>query len=477
LNKICVLCEDPEYRKFLSELLTIFYLVTNIEFVQNPEQPTDADFLQVYKTNGLTEVVYTRDGEVKTYSFNDQDIVKNRTKTVKRILFRFLNEIWQSELPWGFLTGVRPVKMAVNMLLQGFTPEEAQKSLENDFLIAPEKAKLLTDLANKELTLTGRVPTVTDTVSLYISIPFCPDRCAYCSFTSYVYSKNENMVSEYVDCLVKELEYIKEVVKGKGQGIQTVYIGGGTPGVLPPMLTDKLLGAVDDLCTDETIEITFEAGRPEVFNDEKQKIVKNHRVTRICINPQSMDDRILKNIGRNHTVEDILRCFDLAVKNGFDNINTDIIVGLPGETVESFSKNLEALLDLNPQSVTVHTLAMKKKAGLIQNHNAQDIVNNKDVDEMIRMTERKLFNQGFEPYYLYRQKMTVGNRENVGYCKKGFECIYNIQMIGERQTIYGAGAGATGRFVSEDLLITRKTNKKLVDQYIKDIRDGNFGYG
>lgn len=285
------------------------------------------------------------------------------------------------------------------------------------------------------------------------------------------------MVSEYVDCLVKELEYIKEVVKGKGQGIQTVYIGGGTPGVLPPMLTDKLLGAVDDLCTDETIEITFEAGRPEVFNDEKQKIVKNHRVTRICINPQSMDDRILKNIGRNHTVEDILRCFDLAVKNGFDNINTDIIVGLPGETVESFSKNLEALLDLNPQSVTVHTLAMKKKAGLIQNHNAQDIVNNKDVDEMIRMTERKLFNQGFEPYYLYRQKMTVGNRENVGYCKKGFECIYNIQMIGERQTIYGAGAGATGRFVSEDLLITRKTNKKLVDQYIKDIRDGNFGYG
>ena len=145
--------------------------------------------------------------------------------------------------------------------------------------------------------------------------------------------------------------------------------------------------------------------------------------------------------------------------------------------MESFSKNLEALLDLNPQSVTVHTLAMKKKAGLIQNHNAQDIVNNKDVDEMIRMTERKLFKQGFEPYYLYRQKMTVGNRENVGYCKKGFECIYNIQMIGERQMIYGAGAGATGRFVSEDLLITRKTNKKLVDQYIKDIRDGNFGYG
>lgn len=476
MSKISVLCEDLEYRKHISDLLTIFYLVTNIEFIECPDVLDDRDFLKVTKGNDLIEIVYKTDSETHTFSFNDKDIVKDRTKTVKRMIFQFLNSVRKLELPWGFLTGVRPVKMMVNMLLQGHTREEAGHLLESDYLVTPKKANLLLDLAEKDLLLAGRNPVITDSVSLYVSIPFCPDRCTYCSFTSYPYGKYRDMCAQYVDCLIKELNHIQEYINTRCQFVQSIYIGGGTPGVLPPELIDKLLDVTDCLCTERTKEVTFEAGRPEVFDDEKQKIVKNHYVTRICINPQSMDDDILKNMGRNHTVKDIYNCFDNAVKNGFDNINTDMIVGLPGETLAGFPKNLKALLDLGQQSVTVHTLAMKKKSVLMQNNNAQNIVNNNDIDAMIGITETELKKRGFEPYYLYRQKMSVGNRENTGYSKKGYECIYNIQMIGERQTVLGAGAGATGRFVSEDLTVKRCCNKKFVELYINDVEQGVYGY-
>ncbi|HBN82567.1 MAG TPA: hypothetical protein DDZ89_01870, partial [Clostridiales bacterium] len=377
MREISVLCYDAEYRKYCSELLTIFYLVTNIEFVEASTEFADKDFLHVTKGTDLVEMRYTKDGQTHIFLFKDKDIEKDRIKTIKKIIFQFLNSIQQLDLPWGFLSGVRPVKMAVNLFLKGCTRQEAYRVFVNDYLVSPKKADLLLDLAQMDLQLTGKSRVISDSVSLYISIPFCPNRCTYCSFTSYPFDKNKDLIPVYIDCLIKELAHIQRSIQEKNQTVQSVYIGGGTPGVLPLSLLDKLLSAVDHLCTDQTREVTFEAGRPEVFDDDKQKCVKNHYVTRICINPQSMDDEILRNIGRRHTVKDIVQCFDNAVKNGFDNINTDMIVGLPGETPDQFKKNLGLLLDLGQQSVTVHTLAMKKKAVLMQNHNAQDIVNNK----------------------------------------------------------------------------------------------------
>ncbi len=484
MRKIKVICENQEYRKHITDILYIFYLNKDINVltttIVNEDElklSADSDLLITNFSNGCVNMKYTVSEGTFYTVIDDISITKDRTKTIKKKIFSFINGIRKENLPWGFLTGVRPVKMVVNMLIQGNTPDFALEVLINDFLVDPMKARLIVYLAEKDLHLFGYDNVINDSVSVYISIPFCPDRCTYCSFSSYPYDKFGHMADKYIDCLIVELNKIKIGLIKENKYIRSIYIGGGTPAVLSTPLIDKLLNTVDSLCSDKSTEVTFEAGRPEVFDDLKQKTVKKHNVTRICINPQSLDDNILKAIGRNHTVNDFYTCYNNAVKNGFGNINTDIIAGLPGETTHNYIKNLNELLMLGQQSITVHTLAMKRKSILIDNNNAQKIVNNKDIDEMLEITESEFINKGFLPYYLYRQKMSVGNRENIGYCKEGYECIYNMQMIGERHTVIGAGAGATGRFVLSDATVTRNCNKKLIDQYIADIENNKIQAG
>lgn len=357
---------------------------------------------------------------------------------------------------WGMLTGVRPSKVATEMLDRGLDRDEIVKNLMSEYFVIPKKASLATDVAINESKIIG-TPSKRD-CSIYISIPFCPSRCAYCSFVSYTSGRLLSLIPEYLVRLCYEIERISQTVKKFGLNVMTIYIGGGTPTILTPEQLDMLLGKVEK-CFDlsSVREYTLESGRPDTITEEKFRVAKEHGVTRISVNPQTLSNSVLEKIGRHHTVDDFFRAYDIALESGIKCINTDLIVGLPGDSFPMFAKTMDKILNMRPQNVTIHTFCVKKSADILKNGTEIYSVHGGDVGQCVDYSQIKSIQSGYLPYYMYRQKKTVGNFENVGFALPGTEGLYNVYMMEEVHSIFAAGAGAVSKLVDYKKPVEGKT--------------------
>ena len=387
---------------------------------------------------------------------------------VAREIYRVLAEQTGTELPWGILTGVRPTKLVYEAMEAGEETAAIEARLREEYLVSEEKIATSLQVARREREiLTGM--NYRDGYSIYIGIPFCPTTCHYCSFTSYPLERFGKLTDAYLDALTKEIEYLGTCMPGKK--LQTIYIGGGTPTALSAEQLERLLTTVRKfLPMEDCIEFTVEAGRPDSITERKLRILKEQGVTRISINPQTMQQRTLDLIGRRHTVQQIVDAMHMARELGHDNINMDIIIGLTGECPDDVRDTLAQIAKLQPDSLTVHTLARKRAARLTTQREDYEGMEAQGVTEMLAESIRFCREQEYLPYYLYRQKNMAENLENVGYARYGREGIYNILIMEEKQTILAAGAGAMSKFVFYDEdRIERVENVKSLTDYIERI--------
>lgn len=399
---------------------------------------------------------------------------KELHEAFKCTLYTKLSAQLNKTLPWGYLTGVRPSKIAYTLLEKGADREQILEEFTKKHLVSEKKAQLALQVAQTEKSILEKMD-YKNGYSLYIGIPFCPTTCLYCSFTSYSLAAYQSKVQPYLEALLKEMKYVSEAMRGRR--LDTVYFGGGTPTTLSAGQLDMLLTELErqfDLSACR--ELTVEAGRPDSITYEKLCVLKAHHVDRISINPQTMNQQTLDLIGRRHTVEQIEEAFALAGKAGLDNINMDMILGLPGENKEMVQHTLEKIKALAPESLTVHSLAIKRAAALnIWREKYLDLQMDNS-DEIVSMAADYAHQMGHQPYYMYRQKNMAGNFENVGYSKPGLECIYNILIMEEKQTIIAMGAGASTKIVFQNETeggqagrIERIENVKDVMNYIQRI--------
>ncbi|MBO4343209.1 MAG: coproporphyrinogen dehydrogenase HemZ [Clostridia bacterium] len=374
---------------------------------------------------------------------------------------------------WGIMTGIRPAKVAVNYL-DDHTEKETLKFLEKEYLVSPKRAEMCVATAVNERKLVKF--SQDKSASVYVSVPFCPSKCRYCSFVSSATKKLISLIPEYLEKLYKDIEKIAEFSQKNGIKIETVYIGGGTPAILDERQISKLLYTINNsFDSDNFKEFTFEAGRPDCTTKDKFKVIKDAHVSRLSINTQTTNDEILCSVGRKHTYADYLRCMDEAKNAGFDNINTDLIAGLPGESERSFKKSVDDIIGVAPGGITVHTFALKKSSAF-KTEDAEKIdANSKIAARMINYSSKALINNGYQPYYMYKQKNTVGNLDNTGYSKPGFECLYNIYMMGEYHTVFSAGADGSTKFVSHDRnTIKRSFSPKYPYEYLDSSKYAGF---
>ena len=399
--------------------------------------------------------------------FEDYRLGRN---DIKNLVYHILSEYTGMMLPWGTLTGIRPTKLPMEMYEKGASKGDAVQYLKDTYLVSDEKAELCAVVAENEAEVL-RDCDYDHTFSLYVGIPFCPSICAYCSFSSYPLSVWEKQVDAYLDALCKEIEAASSMMGDRK--LLTFYMGGGTPTSLSAPQMDRLLTCLEkyfDL--DHVSEKKVEAGRPDSITEDKLQVLRKHHIDRISINPQTMNQETLDLIGRRHTTKQVKQAFHMARKAGFTNINMDLIAGLPGETSEHMKRTMDEITALAPDSVTVHSLALKRAAFLNQNREQFPVAGADEVNKMIGISHEGALAIGAEPYYLYRQKNIAGNLENVGYARKGCEGLYNILIMEEKQTILALGAGASSKFVfnsEKGHRIERVENVKSVKDYIERI--------
>ncbi|BFL47824.1 coproporphyrinogen dehydrogenase HemZ [Lactonifactor longoviformis] len=449
------------------EELRIFY---EGEAEKEAEKKLCQTLLQVLYQEGKASLFIYQAGQCSVSDAIALDCVDRKTakNRLKQMVYRNLAKLTGRELPWGDLTGIRPTKIAMGLIESGMSNAEAADFMRKNYYTSNEKTALAITIANRERALLAPVD-YENGYSLYIGIPFCPSICLYCSFSSYPLERWKDRVDEYLDALFMELDFISETMKNRR--LDTIYIGGGTPTTLTPEQTERLLTHIERRFPLEQVkEFTIEAGRPDSITREKLETVHRYPVTRISVNPQTMNQRTLDLIGRKHSVEDIREAFALARATGFDNINMDLIVGLPGETKDDVSCTLKEVEKLAPDSLTVHSLAVKRAARLNmfkEQYQEMTFENNQEIMDMVQECAR---NMGMGPYYLYRQKNMTGNLENVGYARVDKAGIYNILIMEERQTIIAAGAGASTKLVFDrGRRIERVENVKDVTHYITRI--------
>lgn len=392
---------------------------------------------------------------------------KENKDSVKRFLYRALCDYTKKTLPWGNLTGIRPTKLAMQMLMDGKDEKEIKEWLQESHYVSDEKALLSIDIAKRESTVLSKID-CENGYSLYIGIPFCPTTCLYCSFTSYPICVWEKKVDLYIDALIKEMQATAELMKEKT--LDTVYIGGGTPTTLSPERLERLISNLKGIFDFSSVkEFTVEAGRADSITREKLAVLKKYGVSRISVNPQTMHDKTLKIIGRQHTVAQAEEAFQLAREIGFDNINMDIILGLPGEGASEVTETVRRIKILNPDSLTVHSLAIKRASKLSQWIQENGYTSIHNTDEMMQIASEGAKEMEMNPYYLYRQKNMAGNFENVGYAKENKYGIYNILIMEEKQSIAALGAGSISKLVMSDGRIERADNVKDIELYIDRI--------
>ncbi len=367
-------------------------------------------------------------------------IKNNAELAISKLLFITLSELTGYKPDWGMLTGIRPVKLIHKAMEEGLTDEEIVRYFDNVFCASEEMIKLSIDIAKKESKI--KALSKSNSFSLYIGVPFCPTKCSYCSFVSGAVSSFGKYIDPYVEKLVEELKYIGDIAKNLNLRLETIYFGGGTPTTLSASQLKKVLSAVNNNFDLTTLrEFTVEAGRPDSIDEEKLRVIKSFNIRRISINPQTLSDDILKSVGRTHTGEDVINTFNLAREVGFDCINMDLIAGLPGESFESFKHSLDTVYKLSPENITVHTLTIKRASDIYQNSDSIEESVEEITTKMVKYAREKLLAQNYSPYYLYRQKNTVANLENIGYSIPNEECLYNIYIMDETHSIFSAGAG------------------------------------
>lgn len=403
----------------------------------------------------------------RRFSGNYKDKMELRN-IVKEVIYDMLCEYNQRTLPWGTLTGIRPVKIITGMLEEGVSPETAKQNFLYTYQTTEQKADLSLQVALKEQEILKDID-YENQYSLYIGIPFCPSTCLYCSFTSYPIFTYKDMVDLYLDALGKEIQFAKNAMKDKK--LISIYIGGGTPTSISAEQLKRLIDMVADAFPmDELKEFTVEAGRPDSITFDKLKVLYHSPVTRISINPQTMQDETLKLIGRAHNVEQVKSAYAMAREVGLDNINMDLIMGLPSETIDDVKYTLDEVKKLDPDNLTIHSLAIKRAAHLNTERELYEGIAKGCTDEMLIVADQCAKELGMDPYYLYRQKNIPGNFENVGYAKPGKEGIYNILIMEEKQTILALGAGASSKYVfPQGGRIERTENVKDVKLYIERI--------
>lgn len=385
--------------------------------------------------------------------------------TIAQMLCREFTELTGFEPPWGLLTGIRPMKL-LRTLMREYGREEAEKRFRNDYMVSEKKL----DLSRRTVRNEDKIIALSrdNSFSLYISIPFCPSRCSYCSFVSQSVEHAAKLIPQYVDLLINEIEMTADISKSLGLRLESVYMGGGTPTTLSEGQLERVLTAVTKYFDMSGVhEFTVEAGRPDTITPAKLAAIRRSGVRRVSINPQTLNDDILKSIGRRHTVEQVYKAVEWAKSAGFENINMDLIAGLQGDTLESYRCTVDGVIDLEPESITVHTLAMKRAAGLVTEHIARYNAEGVLASQMLDYGERRLTETGYEPYYLYRQSGMVGNLENVGWSKPGSEGIYNVFIMDETHTILSVGGGAVTKLKQPGVNnIERIFNYKYPYEYI-----------
>ncbi len=388
---------------------------------------------------------------------------------IKKVIYTLLSEIHGKSMPWGILTGIRPTKIVQELLDEGICEADICSVLTQKYMMSEQKALMALEIA---LTERKYIYPIDDSlISLYVSIPFCPTRCIYCSFPSNTLKQWGHLKAKYVECLIKEIEEIAVMAKQWGKKLQTVYIGGGTPTTLDANELKALITAIkSSFDFSSVVEFTVEAGRVDTIDEEKLHVLREMEIDRISINPQTMNDQTLKKVGRNHSAKDIEDAFYLAREKGFTNINMDIILGLPGEDVDMVKYTLDKIAQLSPESLTVHTMAIKRASRLKEEIENHELAQYENVSKMVQIAMESAREMDLRPYYMYRQKHMLGNLENIGYSKAGCECIYNINIMEETQTILAAGAGAISKFVYHDEnRIERVPNVKNIEHYIERV--------
>lgn len=396
------------------------------------------------------------------------DRVRLEQHALKLAVFKAIREATGDRYLWGALTGMRPSKLVLGLLEEGMSPSAAARHLTDRYRVDPVRARLVTEAAGYGYATKQRYSR--KDISLYIGIPFCPSRCSYCSFVSSETGKSGHLIEPYLDTLVEEIRLRGELIADLGLHIATVYIGGGTPTSLTAPQLDRLMTALDRAFQLGGLhEYTVEAGRPDTITTEKLQVIKDHGAGRISINPQSMIQEVLERCARPHTPGDVCRAYDHARRIGFKSINMDTIAGLPGDTPEGFQKTLTELLALSPENITVHTLALKRGATLRKGQESANDngVSATDVLSMLDFSVNTMYNHGYKPYYLYRQKYMAASLENTGWTVEGHESLYNICIMDEFQAILAMGAGGITKLIGDsDKRIERIANYKYPKEYI-----------
>ena len=390
-----------------------------------------------------------------------------------RAMFAAGKELFGHIPPWGVLTGVRPSTVAMELIEAGNGIIRSKRVLRDEYFLNPQKAALAVSVANTERLLTRKLPK--DLCSIYISIPFCPSRCAYCSFVSYTSPRLLSLIDEYLEKLYLDLENMVGIIRRLGLKIATVYIGGGTPTVLNPVQLRALLGKINSLIdVTSLMEYTMESGRPDTITQEKMQIAFEYGVTRVSVNPQTLSDDVLREVGRRHTVDDFYRAYEIAKNSGIRDINVDLIAGLPSDTFANFSKSMDGIIALEPTNLTVHTFCVKRSADILKSNKDIYAQDSRDAAKSVAYSQLRARFAGYHPYYLYRQKNTVGNLENVGYAIAGHDGMYNIFMMEELHSIFAVGAGAVTKLVARQIndtqqnAIVRIFTPKYPYEYLRD---------
>lgn len=463
--KMPVVLIGNSFKYEVESTLKLFFRTDRFAFSDNIADAYGDDYVIAGVENGIriyTDIMLGGELSHADRTLPPQTVSAVCEHELCRLIFHILSEKTGIYPPWGLMTGIRPVKRVIDLISKGMSKEEVFEALSRKYEIIPEKLELAYSTAVNQLPILKKIDT--SAVSLYVSIPFCPTRCSYCSFVSHSMDSAIKLMPQYVEALCRELEITAELVKKFGTKIDTIYFGGGTPTSISAAELQTIMECVaKNFDLDSVREYSVEAGRPDTITEEKLHVIKELGAQRISVNPQTLNDDVLRVIGRKHSGSDFLRSFELARKMGFTNINTDLIAGLPTESAESFRNTLDRIIELDPESITVHTLTIKRAASLFAE--GSEYVSN-PAAEMVDYSVQRLMESGYLPYYMYRQKNTLDNLENVGYAKKGFENWYNVFIMDETQTILGAGCAASTKLVYPDGRIERIHNYKFPYEYI-----------
>ncbi len=446
------------------EITASFFPKTKFEYTDD----LSGDYvLSEYRNENDKHVYYSKasiGGVICDYELSGENF--NKTY-IKKSIAHVLEKITGIHLPWGALTGIRPAKIVRELRAKDYNSEDIEEIMTDFYNTDKDKARLAIEVEKNEAVHISSMPK--GSLSLYIGIPFCPTRCLYCSFTSQSIDFSNKLTEPYVDALIKEILAVAQNPYVKKRIIDTIYFGGGTPTALSANQIDIILSELyKSFDLTSLRELTFEAGRPDTITKEKLEVLKKYNISRISINPQTASDKTLKLIGRRHSTDDFIRSFELARDMGFKHINCDIIAGLPDESADDFNNTLKLLQGLSPESITVHTMCIKHGSYLDMKYDMYSPTKADIVNRMLACAKEYTDSMAMHPYYMYRQKNMLGNLENVGYCKEGHECLYNIYIMEEVQSIIALGAGGSTKLIDGER-IERVFNVKEVSEYIKRI--------